>query len=80
MAAFDTAATQPGHLDRQSWLTLGDGEIEEEKKKPRRSSWNSWSSVQSMVFKTWRAVFFPARPQLASQLAGFSLWAKNYIC
>lgn len=32
MAAFDTAATQPGHLDRQSWLTLGDGEIEEEKK------------------------------------------------
>ena len=27
MAAFDTAATQPGHLDRQSWLTFGDGEI-----------------------------------------------------
>lgn len=36
-------------------------------------------SVQSMVFKTWRGVFFPARPQLASQLAGFSLWAKSYI-
>lgn len=31
MAAFDTAATQPGHLDRQSWLTLGDGEIEKKK-------------------------------------------------
>lgn len=28
MAAFDTAAMQPGHLDRQSWLTLDDGEIE----------------------------------------------------
>lgn len=32
MAAFDTTATQPGHLDRQSWLTFGDGEIEEKKK------------------------------------------------
>lgn len=29
VAAFDTTATQPGHLDRQSWLALGDGEIAE---------------------------------------------------
>lgn len=36
MAAFDTAATQPGHLDRQSWLTFGDGEIE--KRESRCSS------------------------------------------
>lgn len=27
VAAFDTTATQPGHLDRQGWLTFGDGEI-----------------------------------------------------
>lgn len=32
MAAFDTTATQPGHLVRQSWLTLGDGEIGEKNK------------------------------------------------
>lgn len=30
--AFDTTATQPGHLDRQSWLTFGDGKIENKKK------------------------------------------------
>lgn len=32
MAAFDTTATQPGHLDRQSWLAPGDGEIGEKNK------------------------------------------------
>lgn len=35
VAAFDTAATQSGHPDRQSQLTFGDGEIQKYKTKTK---------------------------------------------
>lgn len=49
MAAFDTAAMQPGHLDRQRWLTLGDGEIEKKKYQDVPHGTRG-VSVQSLVF------------------------------
>lgn len=74
MAAFDTTATQPGHLDRQSWLTFGDEEIG--KKKSRCSSWNSWNFSASSSSSRPGEQFFPTRHQSTSQL---TRWAKSCI-
>lgn len=63
MAAFDTAATQPGHPDRQSWLTLAMGKLKtktKNKKKPRCSSWSFWTfSASSSPFRPGEQFSFP---------------------
>lgn len=64
VAAFDTTATQPGHLDRQSWLTLGDGEIGE--KNRMKMLINSWTFGASSNF-LWGSSFLP--PQLPQSVS-----------
>lgn len=67
MAAFDTTATQPGHLDRQSWLTFGDGEIGEKKKNQDVHHETHGISVQAAVLLDLESSSFaPDLSQLVS--------------
>lgn len=59
MAAFDTAATQPGHLDRQSWVTFGEGEIEKKKKNQDVYLETHGISVQAAVLSDLENRSFP---------------------
>lgn len=78
MAAFDTAAMQPGHLDRQRWLTLGDGEIE--KKIPRRSSWNSWSFSAVTGFLDLERCFLPCQTSVSQSASWiFTMGQELYL-
>lgn len=70
--AFDAAAAQPGHLDRQSCLTSGDGELGEKKIRMFIMKLTEFRCKQRS-FRPGEQ-FFRTRPQLASQL---TRWAKS---
>lgn len=75
VAAFDTTATQPERLDRQSWLTLGDGETGEKNKIEDVNQFlDFWCSSFLLVGSSF---LLPQLPQSASQLAGLSLWVRS---
>ena len=63
MAAFDTAAVQPGHLDRQSWLTSGDGEIEKKYQDVHHETHGV--SMQAVFFLDLESSFLPCQTSVS---------------
>lgn len=81
VAAFDTTATQPGHLDRQSRTGLLLVMRKLGRKTKLKMLINSWTFGASSSFQWMGSSFLPPElPLSASRLAGLSLWAKSYVC
>lgn len=81
VAAFDTTATQPGHLDRQSRAGLLLVMRKLWRKTKLKMLINSWTFGASSSFQLMGGSFLPPElPQSASLLAGLSLWIKSCVC